>query len=173
MEFEEFAAARSPALLRYAVLLSGDREEARDIVQEVLARAMLRWRRLTGAGEPYGYVRQMVTNEFLSLQRRRRRYSVVPLQQRDLDGPGAPVAPNPPGADDDLWRLLGTLPKQQRAVIVLRYYEGLGDDEIADVLRCRPGTVRGYASRALAALRIELTDTTGTSQGIRTGGALR
>jgi RNA polymerase sigma-70 factor (sigma-E family) len=168
MEFEEFAAARSPALLRYAILLSGNREEARDIVQEVLARAMLRWRRLTAAGEPYGYVRQMVTNEFLSLQRRRRKFSFVPLQQRDLDGPGAPVAPNPSRADDDLWQLLGTLPKQQRAVIVLRYYEGLGDDEIADMLRCRPGTVRGYASRALAALRIELTDT-----GIRARGALR
>jgi RNA polymerase sigma-70 factor (sigma-E family) len=168
MEFEEFAAARSPALLRYAILLSGNREEARDIVQEVLARAMLRWRRLTAAGEPYGYVRQMVTNEFLSLQRRRRKFLFVPLQQRDLDGPGAPVAPNPSRADDDLWQLLGTLPKQQRAVIVLRYYEGLGDDEIADVLRCRPGTVRGYASRALAALRIELTDT-----GIRARGALR
>ncbi|MEV6843533.1 SigE family RNA polymerase sigma factor [Actinoplanes sp. NPDC051411] len=159
MEFEEFAAARSPALLRYAILLSGNREEARDIVQEVLARAMLRWRRLTGAGEPYAYVRRMVTNEFLSLQRRRRKYSFVPLRQRDLDGPGAPVAPNPPHADDELWQLLGTLPRQQRAVIVLRYYEGLGDEEIADVLRCRPGTVRGYASRALAALRIELTDT--------------
>jgi RNA polymerase sigma factor (sigma-70 family) len=70
--------------------------------------------------------------------------------------------------------LLGTLPKQQRAVIVLRYYEGLGDDEIADVLRCRPGTVRGYASRALAALRIELTDATARgSQGVQARGALR
>lgn len=159
MEFEEFAAARSPALLRYANLLSGNREEARDIVQEVPARAMLRWRRLTGSGEPYAYVRKMVTNEFLSLQRRRRRFSVVPLRPDDLDGPAAPVAPSPPGTDDDLWQLLGTLPKQQRAVIVLRYYEGLGDEEIADVLRCRPGTVRGYASRALATLRIELTET--------------
>jgi RNA polymerase sigma-70 factor (sigma-E family) len=158
MEFEEFAAARSPALLRYAILLSGDREEARDIVQEVLARAMLRWRRLTRDGEPYAYVRRMVTNEFLSLQRRRRRFLFVPLQQRNLDGPGAPVAPSPVGTDDELWQLLGTLPKQQRAVIVLRYYEGLGDEEIADVLRCRPGTVRGYASRALATLRIQLTD---------------
>jgi RNA polymerase sigma-70 factor (sigma-E family) len=158
MEFEEFAAARSPALLRYASLLSGDREEARDIVQEVLARAMLRWRRLVSAGEPYAYVRRMVTNEFLSLQRRRRRFSFVPLRERDLDGPSAPVAPNPSGAEDELWQLLGTLPRQQRAVIVLRYYEGLGDEEIADVLGCRLGTVRGYASRALATLRVELAE---------------
>jgi RNA polymerase sigma-70 factor (sigma-E family) len=160
MEFEEFAAARSPALLRYATLLSGDREEARDIVQEVLARAMLKWRRIAAAGEPYAYARRMVTNEFLSLLRRRK-LSFVPLQERDLDGPGAPVAPNPAGPDDELWQLLGTLPRQQRAVIVLRYYEGLSDDEIADVLHCRPGTVRGYASRALSILRIELTETAG------------
>lgn len=153
MEFEEFTAARSPALLRYAALLSGDREEARDIVQEVLARAMLRWRRITSGGEPYAYVRQMVTNEFLSLQRRRRRFLFVPLDSHDQPAP----PPAEPG--DDLWARLATLPRQQRAVLVLRYYEDLGDDEIADVLGCRPGTVRGYASRALATLRIELTET--------------
>jgi RNA polymerase sigma factor (sigma-70 family) len=48
-------------------------------------------------------------------------------------------------------------PRQQRAVLVLRYYEGLTDPEIAEVLGCRPATVRSYATRALAALRIELT----------------
>jgi DNA-directed RNA polymerase specialized sigma24 family protein len=42
-------------------------------------------------------------------------------------------------------------------VLVLRYYEGLPDSEIASVLGCAPGTVRGYASRALAALRVEMT----------------
>ncbi|GAA2692501.1 SigE family RNA polymerase sigma factor [Actinoplanes palleronii] len=155
MEFEEFAASRSSALLRYATLLSGDREEARDIVQEVLARAMLKWRRIIAGGEPYAYVRRMVTNEFLSLLRRRRRVAVVPLEERDLDALAAPVRHT---ADDELWQVIRSLPKQQRAVIVLRYYEGLSDLEIAEVLRCRPGTVRAYASRALAALRIELTE---------------
>ena len=52
---------------------------------------------------------------------------------------------------------LTKLPRRQRAVVVLRYYEGLSDREIADVLGCKPGTVRGHASRALAALRVELT----------------
>jgi len=73
MRFEEFAAARLPSLLRYAVLLSGDGEEARDIVQEVLARALVKWDRIGSVRDPYGYVRRMVTNEFLSLRRRRRR----------------------------------------------------------------------------------------------------
>jgi len=154
MGFEEFAAARLPALLRYAVLLTGDRDGARDVVQEALARALVRWRRIEAMEEPYAYVRKIVTNEYLA-GRRRRRPQTVPL---DPDGP---ALPDPTSAVDDrehLWRLLATLPHQQRAVLVLRYYEGLADLEIADVLGCRPGTVRGYASRALATLRIDLGD---------------
>jgi RNA polymerase sigma-70 factor (sigma-E family) len=150
MGFEEFAAARLPALSRYAVLLCGDREQARDLVQEVLARTFLKWKRISGADDPYAYVRRMLTNEYLSFLRRRR------LRTVSVDHDTMP-APQPAGIDDELWLLLGTLPRQQRAVIVLRFYEGLTDLEIADVLGCRPGTVRGYASRALAALRIELT----------------
>lgn len=157
MRIEDFAAARLTALLRYAVLLSGDREEARDIVQEVLTRALVKWGRISTVAEPYGYVRRMVTNEFLSRQRRRRVW-MVPLRGDVVDGPGAPTAAEAPTDDDGLWQLLSRLPRQQRAVIVLRYYEGLTDREISEVLDCRTGTVRGYASRALAALRVELTD---------------
>jgi len=159
MRFEEFAAARLPSLLRYAVLLSGDREGARDIVQEVLARALMKWDRIGSVQDPYGYVRRMVTNEFLSLRRRRRVWT-VPLRQEAVDGVSAPQAPERPEPDDDLWHLLMRLPRQQRAVIVLRYYESLSDLEIADVLGCRAGTVRSNASRALAALRVELHDPT-------------
>lgn len=160
MRFEEFAAARSPALLRYAMLLSGDREEARDLVQEVLTRALAKWGRIGSVDEPYGYVRRMVTNEFLT-SRRRRRLWTVPLGHDAIDGPAAPRAADPPAGDnDELWQLLTGLPRQQRAVIVLRYYEGLSDYEIADALGCRESTVRGYASRALAALRVELGDPT-------------
>lgn len=157
MRIEDFAAARLPALLRYAALLSGDREEARDIVQEVLTRALVKWGRISSVAEPYGYVRRMVTNEFLSRKRRRRLW-MVPLWGDVADGPQAPTAPEPHTVDDGLWHLLGRLPRQQRAVIVLRYYEGLTDHEIAEVLNCHTGTVRGYASRALAALRVELTN---------------
>ncbi|MCO8273841.1 SigE family RNA polymerase sigma factor [Actinoplanes sp. TRM 88003] len=159
MSFEEFAAARLNALLRYAVLLSGDREEARDIVQEVLARALVKWGRIGSVQDPYGYVRRMVTNEFLSLRRRRRVWT-VPLGQETVDGASAPRTPEPPEPDDDLWRLLMGLPRQQRAVIVLRYYESLSDLEIAEVLGCRTGTVRSNASRALATLRVELDEPT-------------
>ncbi len=154
MDFEEFAAARLPALLRYATLLSGDPDEGGDLVQEILARALVKWSRVGRADEPYHYVHRMVTNEFLSQRRRRR----VPTQPLVDDA----AVPPPAEFDDDLWHLLGTLPRQHRAVLVLRYYEGLSDPEIAEALGCRPGTVRGYASRALAALRIELS----TSEGV-------
>jgi RNA polymerase sigma-70 factor (sigma-E family) len=153
MSFEEFAAARLPALLRYAVLLTGDRELARDVVQEVLVRALVKWRRVGAANDPYAYVRTMVTNEFLS-RRRRKVLETVPLTFAALDGPAAPV---PVDERSDLWYRLATLPKQQRAVLVLRYYEDLSDAEIADVLRCRSSTVRAYAARALATLRVELS----------------
>ncbi|WP_306205654.1 sigma-70 family RNA polymerase sigma factor [Actinoplanes sp. RD1] len=150
MQFDDFIAARLRALLRYATVLCGDRAEADDLVQEVLTRALVRWKRIGGLEEPYAYVRAMVTNEFLS-RKRRRRFRLVPLDRHEQ---AAPVAPE---GDPELWARLATLPRQQRAVVVLRFYEDLGDDEIAEVLGCRTSTVRAYASRALATLRITLT----------------
>jgi RNA polymerase sigma-70 factor (sigma-E family) len=154
MHFEEFVAARSPALLRYATLLSHDPEQARDLVQEVLTRALVKWTRIERVDEPYAYVRRMLTNEHLSW-RRRRRVATVPLtgaHERAVEQRANP--------GDDLWNLLAELPRQQRVVLVLRYYEGLTDNEIADVMRCRASTVRAYASRALATLRVEITTET-------------
>jgi len=161
MRFEDFTATRLPALLRYATLLSGDRDEGHDIVQDVLTRALVRWSRIGAIEEPYAYVRTMITNHFLSLRRRRRLWT-VPL--RDSDDHVQPPDPEP-GDSGTLWQMLAALPRQQRAVLVLRYYEGLSDDEIAEVLGCRPGTVRGYASRALATLRIELRTDAKTNEG--------
>ena len=159
MQFEEFAHARLPALLRYAALLSGDRELARDLVQEVLTRALVRWRHIGGVAEPYAYVRTMVTNEFLSM-RRRRRLPTIRLNNEAVDAARGTAQPDRTRDHDDredLWYRLEQLPRQQRAVLVLRYYEDLTDQEIAEVLACRPATVRSYAARALATLRISLT----------------
>lgn len=99
MSFEDFAAARLPALLRYALLLCGDRHEAHDIVQEVLTRALVKWGRIGRVDEPYAYVRRMVTNEFLGLRRRRRIFT-VPLEP--VHEPPAPAGPAP-GEGDELW----------------------------------------------------------------------
>jgi DNA-directed RNA polymerase specialized sigma24 family protein len=67
--FEQFAMARLPSLLRYAVVLTGDRELAQDVVQEVLARAQARWKRISETDVPEAYVRRMVLNEYLSWRR--------------------------------------------------------------------------------------------------------
>jgi RNA polymerase sigma factor (sigma-70 family) len=60
----------------------------------------------------------------------------------------------------DLFPLLAQLPRQQRAVVVLRYYEDLSERDIADALGCSPGSVKRHASRALATLRSRLTPLT-------------
>ena len=156
MTFEEFAAAQLPGVLRFAGVLTADCALAEDVVQEVLIRAHARWNRIDAMDRPDLYVRKMIVNEFLSW--RRRSWRLV------LAGRGADVVDR---LSQDhavahaeraaLLAELGKLPRRQRAVLVLRYYEGLSDTEIAGVLGCTPGTVRGYASRALAALRVQIT----------------
>jgi RNA polymerase sigma-70 factor (sigma-E family) len=155
MTFEEFAVARLPAVLRFAGVLTGDRALAEDVVQEVLIRAYLRWEHIAGMSLPEQYVRKMVVNEFLSW--RRRSWRTVPA------GPGADFctmeAPDHAAEHanrDALLAVLTKLPRRQRAVVVLRYYEGFSETEIADMLGCRPATVRGYSARALATLRAAL-----------------
>jgi RNA polymerase sigma-70 factor (sigma-E family) len=154
--FEEFAAARLPAVLKFAAVLAGDRGLAEDVVQEVLIRANARWEVIGSLSRPEAYVRKMIVNEYLAW--RRRSWRLV------LSGAGSGIEglPTPdPAAGyaerEAMLAKLAKLPRRQRAVVVLRYYEGLSDQEIADVLGCKPGTVRGHASRALAALRVELT----------------
>jgi RNA polymerase sigma-70 factor (sigma-E family) len=153
VSFEEFVAARLPALLRYAVLLTGDRHLAEDLVQDVLIRAHPRWRRIVAGGPPDRYVQKMITNAYLSW---RRRWSTRRVEL--VEPPDRPAPDEDPADRDALWQRLAELPRQQRAVLVLRYYEGLSVGETADVLGCSTGTVRGYASRALATLRVTAGD---------------
>ena len=155
MSFEEVAETGLPRVLRFAGVLTADRDLAEDLVQEVLIRANTRWDRIGAMDRPDLYVRKMIVNEFLSW--RRRSWRLVPA------GRGTDVGDRQ--AQDHafvhaeraaLLAELGKLPRRQRAVLVLRYYEGLSDAEIAEALGCTPGTVRGYVSRALAALRVQI-----------------
>ncbi len=154
MRFEEFAATRLPAVLRFAGVLAGDRALAEDVVQEVLIRASGRWDQIGELDRPELYVRKMIVNEYLSW--RRRSWRLLPAGTADIDDRHAPDHAGLYAERDALLAELGKLPRRQRAVLVLRYYEGFSDSEIADLLGCTPGTVRGYASRALGALRVEL-----------------
>jgi len=146
--FEEYVSARGPTLLRFAYVLSGDHHLSEDLVQEVLARMHPRWRRMAEVDQPDAYVRRAIVRQFLSWRRRR--------SSRERPGP-VPERPGPEsdhGAErDEIWRLLTTLPRAQRAVLVLRFYEDLPDDEIATLLGCARTTVRVHASRGINRLR--------------------
>lgn len=155
MTFEEFADTRLPALLRFAGVLTGDRALAEDVLQEVLVRTHHRWKKIGALDRPELYVRKMIVNEFLSW--RRRTWRLLPAGAgTDLDTGHFPDHAGGYAERESLLAELAKLPRRQRAVLVLRYYEGLSDNQIATALGCSPGTVRGYASRALAALRIEM-----------------
>lgn len=151
--FDEFAARELPSLLRFAAALTGDRELARDVVQDVMLKAHSRWQQVSAADHPRAYVRTMITNAHLSW---RRRWSVRHIRLVDHHSVEPTDSGDETAAVDDraqMRQILNALPRQQRAVLVLRFYEDLGDDEIAVALGCTVGTVRGYISRALATLR--------------------
>jgi RNA polymerase sigma-70 factor (sigma-E family) len=150
--FDAFVHAHQRALVRYAALLAGSAADAEDLVQEVLVRVYRRWAAIRATeGDEYAYVRRAVTNEFLSWRRRWHTRHVSPAGDHLPDRPHHDPAPAEP--DERLWQLLRELPRQQRAALVLRFYEDLTDAEIAGILKCRESTVRGYVSRGLSALR--------------------
>lgn len=152
--FERYVAARGAALVRFAILLTGDDHRAEDLVQEVLARAYLRWSVIGRTDVPDLYLRRMLVNASRSWWRRRSNRELPVEQPADVPATGDLGVES--AERDAMWRLVARLPHRQRAVLVLRYYAGMSDTEIAAVLGCSAGTVRGYASRALAALRVEL-----------------
>jgi RNA polymerase sigma-70 factor (sigma-E family) len=156
--FEQFAVARLPSLLRYAVVLTGDHDLAQDVVQEALARAQVKWRRISDADSPEAYVRRMVLNEYLSWRRTWAFRNVHAVGERlvDINDARGGVLDHADGIveADELWARLSTLGRKQRAVLVLRYYEQLDDESIADLIGCTPATVRSHASKALKTLRL-------------------
>jgi RNA polymerase sigma-70 factor (sigma-E family) len=150
-DFDSFVVARGQVLLRFAYLLCGDRHLAEDIVQEVLARAHQRWAKIERMEAPEAYVRRAIVREYLSWRRRRASTEYVVAQVPERADPYEPVdAIVERGV---VWRMLSDLPRAQRAVIVLRFYVDLSNDEIAHVLGCAPSTVRAHTTRALARLR--------------------
>ena len=149
-DFAVYVQARQRAMVRFAYLLTGDAHEAEDLVQSAFAKVYRRWDAISGF--PDAYVRRTIVNENASRWRRawRHREVVDSRLVEVVDPAGREVA----GHDAQLWaRVLG-LPRQQRAVIVLRYYEDLTEAQTAEVLGCTVGTVKSHASRALGALRV-------------------
>lgn len=151
MDFEEYVAARGPALVRFAYLLTGDAHAAEDLAQTALADCYRRWRRITG-DHPDAYVRRVLLHRYLR-SRRRRWSGEVPTETLPDRPAGGPDPAEQLGHRDELRTALGSLAPRARAVLVLRYYGDLDDAAIADLLQVTPSTVRATATRALAALR--------------------
>jgi RNA polymerase sigma factor (sigma-70 family) len=151
MDIDDLLLAELPAVLRFARVLTGDRATAEDVVQDVVERLLVRPERLASIVYPQAYLRRMVVNQYLSWGRKWFRIQPRPTA---FDAAGSDVDPAEVVGDrDELRATLAGLPRNQRTVLVLRYYLSLGDDEIADTIGCSAGTVRTHASRALATLR--------------------
>ena len=160
-EFDDFYVALRPRLVRTAYAVSGDLGVAEDAVQTAFAKAYRSWRRISRLASPEAYVRKMAVNEVLNTRRTahaRREVVRAELPDAPAVGDGVPV-------HDEMWQAVLALPPRQRAVLVLRYYEDLSEQQIADVLGCRPGTVKSQASAALATLRARLDQPAAAGEG--------
>jgi RNA polymerase sigma-70 factor (ECF subfamily) len=154
-EFREFVAARSPALLRTAYLLTGDWATAEDLLQTALTKIFLAWKRLGEIEAVEPYARRVLVNTSISWWRRRwhgeRPTEVLPER-------AAPDRVDEQLERDALWRHVKALPARQRAVLVLRFYEDLSEAQTAATLNISTGTVKSQTSRALNTLRQRLGD---------------
>ncbi|HJQ06607.1 MAG TPA: SigE family RNA polymerase sigma factor [Nocardioides sp.] len=148
--FEQYVAARTPALSRTAFLLTGDGHLAEELVQVTLVQAARAWHRI--AGDPEPYVRRIMANQNISRWRRSRsRVAEVPLSTYDDRADSAVADPDLRLSLDAALRLLTP---RQRTVLVLRYYEDLTEVETARLLGIGAGTVKSTTREALARLRV-------------------
>jgi RNA polymerase sigma factor (sigma-70 family) len=153
MQFDREQIAR---LLRFAVMLTGDADLAQDLVQDTMLLAHRHRARVWASDRPDLYVRKILTRQFLSWRRRWSVRHVLLGLSDDVRPPPTPDHAVGVSERDDIWQRLLRLPRQHQVVLALRYYEQLTDAEIAVVLSCAPSTVRSYAARALATLRLEM-----------------
>lgn len=145
ISFADLYAVEFVPMVRLATLLVSRQDVARDIVQDAFVGLHVRW---AGVRDPHAYLRRSVVNGCRSHHRREAR-----RRRR-----AATVAAGEPSAEldvDHTLTTLDTLPPKQRAIVVLKFYEGRSEREIADIVGCRPGSVGPTLQRALITLRAE------------------
>jgi len=165
-DFSAYAVAVWPRLVRTAHLLTGDFHEAEDLVQTTLAKVFARWRRIPRDDVDFYVRRSLVNNNLSRIRKRRAVHLLMPFLPERVRQPGA-------GHAESVERrvaivdALAMLSARQRAVLVLRFWEDLGEPEIAELLGCSVSTVKTHARRGLAALRahpaFDASDTSGAS----------
>jgi RNA polymerase sigma-70 factor (sigma-E family) len=148
--FEALVESRYRALTRSAYLLTGDWSLAEDLVQTALAKTWFRWGSLRDVGAGEAYVRSVMVHVYTHWWRRRWRGEVPTSELPESSGGDDYAALD---ERDRLRRALATLPRKQRAMIVLRFFEDMTESQVADVLGCSLGTVKSGSARALARLR--------------------
>jgi RNA polymerase sigma-70 factor (sigma-E family) len=140
--------------IRLAYMLTGDRALAEDLAQDAFVKVAGRLTHLRDPDAFDAYLRRTVVNLTNSYFRRKRLERAY-LTRSASEPLGSAEAPDT-GSRDELWRGLQRLPARQRTAIVLRIYEDLSVDRVAEILGCRPGTVRSLVSRGLSELRIHV-----------------
>ena len=149
-EFEQFVAGSGRRLLRTAVLLVGDRGHAEDLVQTALERTARHWDRLDGAPEAYARVvlARLATDRWRRRSRRVGEVLADPPETSARDDLALEVTTR-----QQVIAALRTLTTRQRAVLILRYFDDLSEQQTAQALGVSVGTVKTTASRAIARLR--------------------
>jgi RNA polymerase sigma-70 factor (sigma-E family) len=150
--FREYVQTRGAALLRMAIVLTGNRADAEDLVQAALAKTYLAWDKINERAALDAYVRRAMVNTHISWWRRRR---VEEFPTDEL--PEQVVADHARESDmaEVVRRALDRLPQRMRAAVMLRYFEDMTEPEIAATLGISLGTVKSTVSRAVARLRID------------------
>jgi RNA polymerase sigma-70 factor (sigma-E family) len=152
--FREYVEARMTGLRRTAYLICGDWHAAEDAVAVALAKLYVHWAKAQAASNMDAYVRRMVVRSVVDEKRRPwRRERPVEYVVPDAPAPTAPI-------EDRivLINALAKMPPRRRAVLVLRFFEGLSVEETAAVLAVNVGTVKSQTARALVAMRALLPD---------------
>lgn len=152
-DFTAYVTARQRHFIQFAYLLTGDAHSAEDLVQSAFARAYRRWSTIQAKD---AYVRRCIVNEHASWWRRTWRHREV--VGSDLVALVEPPAGATAEVDDGLRTRVRNLPRQQRATVVLRYFEDLSEAQTAELLGCSVGTVKSTTARALKALRAGMQD---------------
>jgi RNA polymerase sigma-70 factor (sigma-E family) len=151
----ELYLAHADGAVRLAYLLTGDRALAEDLVQDAFIRLAGRLVHLRDQSAFDAYLRRTVVN--LSNSHFRRRKVERAFLESSRNAVGTQTSRSPSVEDrEDLWRALGRLSGRQRAAVVLRFYEDLSERQVAEILKCRPGTVKSLVSRGLETLRKEI-----------------
>ena len=145
------------AAVRLAYLLTRDHALAEDLVQEAFVRLAGRLIHLRDPGAFEAYLRRTVVNLSNSYFRRKKVERAYLERERGEMGTRTAARSDRSLEDSEaLWRALGRLSGRQRAAIVLRFYEDLPERQVAEILNCRPGTVKSLVSRGLQTLRNEI-----------------